>query len=71
MSGTVTGTVRSFDDGKGLGWITGDGAGGDFRLSHSAIRGTTFGLIKQGHHVTFDVMPGADGPMARNVVRLG
>ena len=62
------GTVKWFNDSKGFGFIEQDG-GKDLFVHHSAIQATGFKSLKEGERVRFDVVDGAKGPAAANVVK--
>lgn len=62
------GTVKWFNDAKGFGFIEKDG-GGDIFVHHTAIKAEGFKSLKEGARVTFDVVEGAKGPAAENVVQ--
>ena len=63
------GTVKWFNEAKGFGFIQQD-EGGDVFVHHSAIQGSGFKTLNEGARVQFDVVDGAKGPAAANVVQL-
>jgi len=63
------GTVKWFNDSKGFGFIEQDG-GADVFVHHSAIKSDGFRSLQEGDRVQFDVVEGAKGPAAANVVQL-
>ena len=65
----MEGTVKWFNDSKGFGFIEQDG-GSDVFVHHSAIKAEGFKTLQEGARVQFDVVEGAKGPAAENVVQL-
>jgi len=63
------GTVKWFNDAKGFGFIEQDG-GKDVFVHHTAIQAQGFKSLQEGQRVQFDVVDGAKGPAAENVVAL-
>ena len=67
----TTGTVKWFNETKGFGFITPEGGQKDCFVHHSAIKAQGFRTLAEGERVEFDIVQGAKGPAAENVVRLG
>lgn len=65
----MTGTVKWFNGDKGFGFITSD-AGNDVFVHYSQIQKDGFKTLEEGEKVQFDVVEGAKGPQAENVVSL-
>jgi CspA family cold shock protein len=64
-----TGTVKWFNETKGFGFITPEDNSKDCFVHHSAIQGEGFKTLNEGDRVEFDIVQGAKGPAAENVVR--
>ena len=62
------GTVKWFNGTKGYGFITKD-EGGDVFVHFSAIQDEGFKTLDEGQEVEFDIVDGARGPQASNVVK--
>lgn len=63
------GTVKWFNDSKGFGFIEQDG-GKDVFVHHTAIQAQGFKSLTEGVRVSFDIVDGAKGLAAANVVQL-
>ena len=64
-----TGTVKWFNAEKGYGFIEGQD-GKDVFVHFSAIEQEGFKTLDEGQEVEFEVVEGARGPQAANVVKL-
>ncbi|MCC0630909.1 MULTISPECIES: cold-shock protein [Clostridioides] len=64
-----TGVVKWFNNEKGFGFISVEGEG-DVFVHFSAITGDGYKSLEEGQSVEFEVVDGAKGPQAANVVRL-
>jgi CspA family cold shock protein len=65
----MTGTVKWFNSEKGFGFITSD-EGNDVFAHFSQIQKEGFKTLEEGQKVEFDVVEGAKGPQAENIVTL-
>ncbi len=63
-----TGTVKWFNDQKVFGFITPEDGSKDCFVHHSAIQLEGFKTLAEGAQVEFDVVEGAKGPAAENVI---
>ena len=63
------GTVKWFNSEKGYGFISNDNGGDDVFVHFSAIVGEGFKTLEEGQEVEFEVVQGAKGPQAANVVK--
>lgn len=66
----VTGKVKWFNDTKGYGFISQED-GTDVFVHHSAIQSEGFRTLQEEQLVEFEVIRGAKGLQAQNVVKLG
>lgn len=62
------GTVKWFNDRKGFGFIRLD-SGDDVFVHYSALQGDGFKTLKEGEPVEFEIVQGAKGPQAANVLK--
>ena len=62
------GTVKWFNAEKGFGFISVEG-GDDVFVHFSAIQGDGYKTLEEGQAVEFEVVQGAKGPQAANVVK--
>jgi CspA family cold shock protein len=66
----VTGTVKWFNDAKGYGFITPENGSKDCFVHHTAIKAEGFRSLTEGERVEFDIVDGAKGPAAENVMKV-
>jgi cold shock protein len=64
----ANGVVKWFNDAKGFGFIEQEN-GVDVFVHFSSIQGEGFKSLAEGDAVSFEVVQGAKGPQAANVVR--
>ena len=64
------GTVKWFNNQKGYGFITDEQSGKDVFVHFSAINMEGYKSLQEGESVEFEVIDGAKGPQAANVVKL-
>lgn len=65
----MQGKVKWFNAEKGYGFIETE-EGGDVFVHFSAIQSDGFKTLDEGQEVEFDIVEGARGPQAANVVKL-
>lgn len=65
----MTGAVKWFNAEKGYGFITTE-EGNDVFAHFSQIQKEGYRTLNEGEKVTFDVVEGAKGPQAENIVSL-
>ena len=63
-----TGVVKWFNEAKGFGFISPDDGSRDVFVHFSAIQSTGFRKLEEGQKVQFEVVDGAKGPNAQNVI---
>ena len=64
------GTVKWFNDAKGFGFITPENGDKDCFVHHTAIKAEGFRSLSEADRVEFDIVQGAKGPAAENVVKV-
>ena len=64
------GTVKWFNDQKGFGFITPRDGSKDCFVHHSPIQADGFRSLDEGDQVEFDIVQGAKGPAAENVIKV-
>ncbi|MFD2168770.1 cold shock domain-containing protein [Tumebacillus lipolyticus] len=65
----MQGKVKWFNAEKGYGFIERED-GGDVFVHFSAIQTDGFKTLEEGQSVSFDIVDGARGPQAANVIKL-
>lgn len=66
----ATGAVKWFNAEKGYGFIAVDGADQDVFVHYSAIQARGYRELVENQRVEFEIVQGAKGPQADNVVPL-
>ena len=61
------GTVKWYNDAKGVGFITPDNGGEDLFAHFSAINAKGFKSLKENQRVSFEVTTGPKGKQASNI----
>jgi len=61
--------VKWFNPEKGYGFIEREDGGGDVFVHFSAIQMEGFKTLNEGDEVSFEIVDGARGPQASNVMR--
>ncbi len=67
MQYMATGTVKSFNESKGFGFITLEDGGKDLFAHFSAIQNQGFKTLAEGQRVSFEVTTGPKGLQASNI----
>ena len=62
------GVVKWFNEAKGYGFISPDDGSRDVFVHFSAIQLSGFKKLEEGQKVQFEVVDGAKGPNAQNVI---
>jgi CspA family cold shock protein len=65
----MLGRVKWFNPEKGYGFIEREDGGGDVFVHFSAIQMEGFKTLNEGDEVSFEIVDGARGPQASNVMR--
>ena len=64
------GTVKWFNDAKVFGFITPENGDKDCFVHHTVIKADGFRSLSEGDRVEFDIVQGAKGPAAENVIKV-
>ena len=64
----MKGVVRRFNNQRGFGFIS-DADGNDVFVHYTGINGEGFKSLEEGQEVEFEIVEGARGPQAANVVK--
>ena len=65
----MEGTIKTLTE-KGFGFISREGEAKDLFFHSNELKGVTYGELKVGDKVTFDVVDSEKGPKASNVSRV-
>ena len=65
----TNGTVKWFNDSKGFGFIAPENGERDCFVHHTSIQADGFRSLSEGDKVEFDLVEGAKGPSAENVLK--
>ncbi len=65
----VKGKVKWFNDSKGFGFLRVEGEEKDIFVHHTSIKSEGFRTLNEEEEVEFELVQGAKGPKAENVVR--
>lgn len=65
----MNGQVKWFDNSRGYGFI-GRENGPDVFVHYTAIIGYGYLILREGEHVTFDIVLGPRGLQAANVIKI-
>ena len=64
------GTVKWFNESKGLGFISNDNGEGDVFVHFSAIQGDGFKTLSEGQKVTYDTEPDPRDPKKMRAINV-
>ena len=70
MSEKIIGTVKWFNNAKGLGFITRDGSDDDIFVHFRSIQGDGYRTLNEGQAVEFKLVEGPKGLQAEEVTKL-
>ena len=65
----MNGTIKTLVKDRKFGFISREGEEKDLFFHSESLSGVTFEELNEGDKVTFEVVEGAKGPAAKNVVR--
>lgn len=67
MSNNVNGKVKWFNEGKGFGMLSTETVKEDVFVHYTEIKKDGFKTLKEGQAVSFDLVQGPKGKLAKNV----